>query len=74
MILAMGAKHRAFMMKSDTKQVFLNSEIGTAVLYIRPPDWWPEPVPEGYVLQLMKSMYCNRQAARQWHVRISLWM
>ena len=35
----MGAKHRASMMKSDTKQALLNGEIGTEVLYIRPPDW-----------------------------------
>ena len=42
MILAMGAKHKAFTMKS--KQAFLNGEIGDEILYIRPPDWWPEPV------------------------------
>jgi hypothetical protein len=73
MILAMGAKNRAFMMKSYTKQAFLNGEIGTAVLYIRPPEWWPEPVPEGYLLQLMKSMYGTRQPVRQFDVRISTW-
>ena len=65
MILAMGAKHEAFMMKADTKQAFLNGEIGDEALYIRPPDSWPERVQEGYVLQLMKSMYGTRQAARQ---------
>ena len=26
------------------------------------------------MLQLMKSMYCTRQAALQWHVHISSWM
>ena len=72
--MAMGAKHKASFFKSDTKQAFLNGEIGDELLYIRPPAWWPEPVPEGYVLQLMKSMYWIRQAARQWHVRISTWM
>jgi hypothetical protein len=63
-------------MGSDTKQAFLNGEMGTEILYIRPPagGWWPESVPEGYVLQMMKSMYGTRQAARQWHVRISTWM
>ena len=61
-------------MSYDTKQAFLNGEISTELMYIRPPDWWPEPVPEGYVLQLMKSMYCTRQAARQWHEWISRWM
>ena len=73
-IFALGAKHGASFMGSDTKQAFLNGEMGTEILYIRPPDWWPEPVPEGYVLQMMKSMYGTRQAARQWHVRISTWM
>ena len=61
-------------MGSDTKQAFLNGDMGSEILYIRPPDWWPEPVPEGYMLQMMKSMYGTRQAARQWHVRISTWM
>ena len=43
------------------------------MLYFRPPDWWPEPVPEGYVLQLMTCVYCTRQAAQQRDVRISAW-
>ena len=53
--------------KTDTKQAFLNGDIGDEVIFIRPPDWWPEPVPKGYALQLMKSMYGTRQAARQWN-------
>jgi hypothetical protein len=32
-------------------------------VYIRPPDWWPEPIPEGHVLLLLKSMYSMKQAA-----------
>jgi hypothetical protein len=40
---------------------------------MRPSDWWPEHVPHGYALELMKSIGA-RQAARQWHVRISTWM
>jgi hypothetical protein len=35
-------------------------------IYIRAPDWWPDPVQERHALMLMKS--------RQWHVRISTWM
>ena len=58
----------------STKQAFLNAEMGDEVIYIRAPDWWPEQVPYGHVLQLMKSMYGTRQAARQWHGRISSWM
>ncbi len=52
----------------------MNGEIGTEILYMRPPDWWQEIVQEGHALRLMKSMYATRQAARQWHVRISTWM
>jgi hypothetical protein len=48
--------------------------MGTEIIYIRAPDWWPEQIPYGHVLQLMKSMYGTRQAARQWHGRISSWM
>jgi hypothetical protein len=32
------------LLKTDTKQAFLNGEIGVKKIYIRPPDWWPEPV------------------------------
>ena len=70
LFLAKAAQMGLAVFKSDTKQAFLNGDIGTELLYIRPPDWWPELVPEGHVLQLMKSMYGTRQAARQWHVRI----
>ena len=48
-------------------------KIGEKV-YIRPPDWWQEPIPEGHVLLLLKSMYGTKQAARRWHIRISDWM
>ena len=43
-------------------------------VYIRPPDMWPEPIPDGHVLLLLKSMYGTKQATRQWHIRISEWM
>jgi hypothetical protein len=43
--------------RSDTKQAFLNYEIGTEVLYMLPPYWWPEIVPEGHALRLMKSIW-----------------
>jgi hypothetical protein len=44
------------------------------VVHIRAPDWWPEPIPEGHFLQLLKSIYGTRQAARRWHKHISAWM
>ena len=74
LMVAIAAKHGCKMLKTDTKQAFLNGEIGSEKIYIRPPDWWPEPVPQGHALLLMKSMYGTRQAARQWHQRISGWM
>jgi hypothetical protein len=62
--------------KSDTKQAWLNGDIGDENIYLSAPDWWQERVPEGHALLLMKSIYCTRQAARprQWRVRISTWM
>jgi hypothetical protein len=68
------AKHGLTVFRSDTKKAFLNGEIGDEKIYIRAPDLWPERVLEGHALLLMKSMYGTRQAARQWHVRISTWM
>jgi hypothetical protein len=49
------------------------------MIYLRPPNWWPEgpePIPEGHVflLQVLKSMYGTKQAARRCHMRISQWM
>ncbi len=74
LFMAKAAKHGLTVFKSDTKQAFLNGEIGDEKIYIRAPVWWPERVPEGHALLLMKSMYGTRQAALQWHVRISTWM
>jgi hypothetical protein len=74
LFIAIAAKHRLNLFKSDTKQAFLNEDIGDEKIFVRPPDWWPEHVSHGYVLELMKSMYGTQQASRQWHVRISTWM
>ena len=71
---AIAARYGLNLFKSDTKQAFLNGDIGEEEIFVRAPDWCPEHVPHGCALQLMKSMYGTRQAARQWHVRISTWM
>jgi hypothetical protein len=44
------------------------------VVYLRAPDWWPEPIPEGHCLKLLKSIYGTLQAASRWHKHISAWM
>ena len=43
-------------------------------MHLTPPNWWPEPVPKGHALKLIMGMSRTRQAARQWHERISGWM
>jgi hypothetical protein len=73
-IALIAAQYGCKLLKTDTKQAFLNGEIGDEKIYICPSDWWPEPVPQGHTLLLMKSMYGTRQAARQRHQRISGWM
>ena len=48
--------------------------MGDEVVYILPSDWWPEPIPEGNVFFLVKSIYGMLQAACKWHTHISTWM
>jgi hypothetical protein len=74
LMVAIAAQYGCKLLKTDTKPAFLNGEIGDEKIYICSPDWWPEAVPQGQALLLMKSMYGTRQAARQWHQRISGWM
>ena len=58
--------------KTDTKQAYLYGDMGDDVVYLRPPDWWPEPILEGHVLLLVKSIYgTQKQAAWKWHIHIS---
>jgi len=73
LLVAIAAQHGATIYKYDTSQAFLYGDVDED-LYARAPDWWPEPVPEGYCLQLRKNIYGTRQAARAWHVRLSTWM
>ena len=56
--IAIAAEHSLNLFESDTKQAFLNGDIGDEkMIYVRPRDWWPEHVQHGYALELMKSMY-----------------
>ena len=74
LLLAIAAAEGGSVYKTYTSQAFLYGSMGSDVVYIKPPDWWPEPVPEGHCLQLLKSIYGTRQAARRWHMFISNWM
>jgi len=60
--------------KTDNSQAFLYGSMENDVVYMRAPDGWPAPMPEGHCLQLLKSTYDTRQAARRWHKHISTWM
>jgi hypothetical protein len=75
LLAAIAAEHSCPLLKTDTRQACLNGEPREdEKVYIPPPDWWPELIPEGNVLLLLKSMYGMKQAARRWHMRISDWM
>ncbi len=74
LLLALAAANGDKVLKTDTKQAYLYCDMGSDVVYIRPPDWWPQPIPEGHVLLLFKSIYGTRQAVRKWHEHISSWM
>ena len=74
LLMAIAAANGHKIYKTDTKQAFLYCDMGDDVVYLRPPDWWPEPIPEGHVLLLVKSIYGTKQAARKWHDHISKWM
>jgi hypothetical protein len=52
-MVAIAAEYRCKMLKTDTKRAFLNGELGVEKIYIRPPDWWPEPIPQGHALMLI---------------------
>ncbi len=72
MAIAAANGHKIY--KTDTKQAVLSSDMEEDIVYIYPPDWLPEPIPEGHVLLLVKSIYGTKQAARKWHNRILEWM
>ena len=74
LLMAITASNGHKIYKTDTKQAYLYGDMGDDVVYLRPPDWWPEPIPEGHVLLLVKSIYGTKQAARKWYIHISDWM
>ena len=74
LLTAIAAEHGCKIYKTDTSQAFLYGDMADDKVYINPPKWWPEIIPDGHVLQLLKSIYGTKQAARRWHIHISEWM
>ncbi len=74
LILAIASAEGCSVYKTDTSQAFLYCSMGDNVVYIKTLDWWPEPIPEGHCLQLLKGIYGTLQAAHIWHIHILDWM
>ena len=75
LLVAIGAQHGAEIYSTDTKQAFLYGDMtDDEDVYIQPPDWWFDPIPEGHVFRLKKAIYGTKQADRRWHTKISTWM
>jgi hypothetical protein len=74
LLTALAAEHGCKIYKTDTSQAFLFGDMADDKVYVRLPKWWPEIIPDCHVLQLLKSIYGTKQAARGWHVHIARWM
>ena len=65
-LLAIAEENGCLFLKTGTLQAFLYREMGEdEKVYMSSPDWWPEPIPDGHVLLLLKSMYDTKQAAQR---------
>ncbi len=53
LLLALAAANGAKVVKTNTKQAYLYCNMGDDMVYIRQPDWWPEPVQEGHIFLLL---------------------
>ena len=53
LLLAIAAAEGCSVYKTDTSHAFLYGSMENDAVYIRAPDWWPEPIPEGHCLQLV---------------------
>ena len=68
LLLALAAAEGAKVIKTDTKQAYLYGDMGDDVVYIRPPDWWPEPIPEGHVFLLLNHERTTNEISNRIHV------
>ncbi len=73
-LLAIAATEGYLVYKTDMGQSFLYGSMENDVIYIRAHYWWPEPIPEGHCLKLLKSIYGTLQDLSRWHKHIWEWM
>ncbi len=55
---AIAAEYGCALLKTDTKRAFLHGDVQEDKVYV----WWPQPIPEGHVLLLLKSIFGTKQA------------
>ncbi len=55
LLLALAAAEGAKVIKIDTKQAYLYEDMGDDVIFIRPPDWWSEQIPEGHIFSYSRA-------------------
>jgi hypothetical protein len=68
LLVAIAAQHGADLYGTDTKQALLYGDMAEDEdAYVKPPEWWFDPIPEGHVYKLKKAIYGTKQAARGWH-------
>ncbi len=71
--MAFVAAEGAKVMKTDTKQAYLYGDIGVDVVYFRPPDWWPEQIPEEHKFLLLRAFMVRGRLPVN-GIFISTWM
>ncbi len=55
LLLAIAAAEGCSVYKTDTSQAFLYGRMENDVVYIRAPDWWPEPIPKVIVCSFSRA-------------------
>jgi hypothetical protein len=62
LLATIAAEHGCLLLKTDTLQAILYGDMGDDKAYIRPTNCWPEPIPAGHVLMLLKCIYGTKHA------------
>jgi hypothetical protein len=65
-LLSLAASHGLLVHQMDVKTTFLNGELDEKI-YMKQPAGFVANCQEGMVCKLLKSLYCLKQAPKQWH-------